>query len=54
MSKKTIILTLGFLVGTALLPAATAQQVNDLLGSPSATTTIAGTQLPPPPRNSAA
>ena len=42
-------LSLSFLLGTSYLPAAMAQQVNGTLGSPGATITIDGKQLPPPP-----
>src|SRR5467141_5341639 len=47
--KITTALSLGFLLGTSYLPGAMAQQVNGTLGSPGATTTIDGKQLPPPP-----
>src|SRR6266852_3310060 len=47
--KITTALSLGFLLGTSYFPGAMAQQVNGTLGSPSATTTIDGKQLPPPP-----
>ena len=41
-------LNLGLLAALALVPLATAQEVTGTLGSPSATTTISGEQLPPP------
>jgi arylsulfatase A-like enzyme len=47
--KITTALSLGFLLGTSYLPGVMAQQVSGTLGSPSATTTIDGKQLPPPP-----
>src|ERR1700680_943472 len=47
--KITTALSLGFLLGTSYLPGGMAQQVNGVPGSPSATTTIDGKQLPPPP-----
>jgi len=47
--KITTAFSLGFLLGTSYLTGAMAQQVNGTLGSPSATTTIDGKQLPPPP-----
>ena len=46
--KITTTLSLGFLLGTSYLPAAMAQTVNGTLGSPSATTTIQGNQIPAP------
>jgi arylsulfatase A-like enzyme len=49
MNRTTTMLSLSFLLGASYLPAAIAQQVNGTLGSPSATTTIDGKQLPPPP-----
>ena len=42
-------LTLGFLTATALTTAAIAQQTTGVPGSPSATSTIDGRQIPPPP-----
>ncbi|HXQ07613.1 MAG TPA: arylsulfatase, partial [Bradyrhizobium sp.] len=42
-------LSLGFLLGTSYLPAANAQQITGVPGSPGATTTIDGKQLPPEP-----
>src|SRR5450631_2777839 len=47
--KITTGLSLGFLLGTSYLPAANAQQITGTPGSPSATMTIDGLQLPPPP-----
>src|SRR5258707_6025908 len=47
--KITTTLSLSFLLGTSYLPAAMAQTVNGTLGSPSATTTIQGNQIPAPP-----
>src|SRR6202011_5136209 len=47
--KITTALSLGFLLGTSYLPAAMAQQINGTPGSPSATTTLEGKQLPPSP-----
>jgi arylsulfatase A-like enzyme len=47
--KITTALSLGFLLGTSYLPDALAQQINGTPGSPSATITIDGKQLPPPP-----
>src|SRR6266702_3240179 len=47
--KISTAFSLGFLLGTSYLTGAMAQQVNGTLGSPSATTTIDGKQLPPPP-----
>ena len=48
---KTTVLTLSSVVALAVLPGAPvlAQQVTGELGSPTATTTITGKQLPPPP-----
>ena len=48
---KTIVLTLSSVVALAVLPGppVLAQQVTGELGSPTATTTITGKQLPPPP-----
>jgi arylsulfatase len=48
MQKSSIVLTLALLAGTATAPGVLAQQVTGTLGSPSATTTIDGKQLPPP------
>src|SRR6201991_3913378 len=47
--KITTTLSLGFLLGVSHLPAAMAQTVNGTLGSPSATTTIKGDQIPASP-----
>jgi len=47
--KITTALSLGFLLGTSYLPGAMAQQITGTPGSPSATVTIDGKQLPPPP-----
>src|SRR5438552_17270691 len=47
--KITTAFSLGFLLGTSYLPGAMAQQINGTPGSPSATITIDGKQLPPPP-----
>src|SRR5712672_3029259 len=47
--KITTTLSLSFLLGTSCLPAAMAQTINGTLGSPSATTTIQGDQIPAPP-----
>ena len=47
--KITTALSLGFLLGTSYLPGAIAQQITGTPGSPSATVTIDGQQLPPPP-----
>jgi arylsulfatase A-like enzyme len=44
--KITRTLSLGFLLGASYLPATMAQTVNGTLGSPSATTTIQGNQIP--------
>jgi arylsulfatase A-like enzyme len=49
MRRELLALTLGLLVGTALSPVATAQESTGVPGSPSATTTIDGNYLPPPP-----
>jgi arylsulfatase A-like enzyme len=46
--KITTTLSLGFLLGTSYLPTAYAQQITGTPGSPSATTTIQGNQLPAP------
>jgi arylsulfatase A-like enzyme len=48
--KITTALSMGFLLGTSCLPGAMAQQTS-APGSPSATTTIDGNQLPPPAPN---
>src|SRR3977135_872967 len=47
--KITTTLSLGFLLSASYLPGAIAQTVNGTLGSPSATTTIKGDQVPAPP-----
>jgi hypothetical protein len=47
-------LSFSLLLGAALLTGAMGQQITGTPGSPSATTTINGKQLPPPPANSAA
>jgi len=41
---------LALLAATALTSAADAQEITGAAGSPSATTTIPGNQLPPPPQ----
>jgi hypothetical protein len=48
MNRQLFALTLGLLVGTALTSAASAQQTTGTPGSPEATTTIPGNQIPPP------
>jgi arylsulfatase A-like enzyme len=47
--KITTTLSLSFLLGASHLPMAMAQTVSGTLGSPSATTTIPGNQIPAPP-----
>src|SRR5215471_13530474 len=47
MNKKFVALTLSLLAGTALTGRASAQEISGTLGSPSATTTTDGRQLPP-------
>ena len=47
--KITTTFSLSFLLGASYLPAAMAQTVNGTLGSPSATTTIQGNQIPAVP-----
>ena len=47
--KITTTLSLGFLLGASYFPAVNAQQITGTPGSPSATITIDGLQLPPPP-----
>src|SRR5258707_8201941 len=47
--KITTALSLGFLLGTSYLPGAMAQQITGTPGSPSATVTLDGKQLPPRP-----
>src|SRR5216683_4585137 len=49
MNRITMTLSLSVLLGTALSSGAMAQQINGTPGSPSATITIDGKQLPPPP-----
>ena len=49
MMRIASILSLGLLVGAVLSFEANAQQITGTPGSPSATTTIDGKQLPPPP-----
>jgi len=46
--KITTTLSLSFLLGTSYLPAAMAQTITGTPGSPSATTTIQGNQIPAP------
>ena len=47
--KITTTLSLSFLLGASYLPAAMAQTINGTLGTPSATITIDGKQIPAPP-----
>src|SRR3954463_4527459 len=49
MSMTTTMLSLSFLLSASYVPFAVAQQINGTPGSPSATITIDGKQLPPPP-----
>src|SRR2546427_3609755 len=49
MTKRTTMLSLSFLLSASYLPAAMAQTINGTPGSPSATTTLNGKDLPPPP-----
>src|SRR5258708_4466475 len=49
MKRVTTILALSILFGAGYLRGAMAQQINGTPGSPSATITIDGKQLPPPP-----
>src|SRR3954463_15358496 len=49
MSMTTTMLSLSFLLSASYVPVAIAQQINGTPGSPSATITIDGKQLPPPP-----
>jgi arylsulfatase A-like enzyme len=49
MIRIATALSLSILLGTSLSPGAMAQQINGTPGSPSATITIDGKQLPPPP-----
>src|SRR5690606_28338607 len=48
MSKAALSLSMGLMIGVASVPSALAQQVTGAPGSPGATTTIDGKQLPPP------
>ena len=48
MMKSWIVLSLSVFIGTTAASSVLAQQVNGVLGSPSATTTITGKELPPP------
>src|SRR5450631_3891933 len=49
MIRTSVLLSLSVVIGGALSPGAMAQQINGTPGSPSATITIDGKQLPPPP-----
>jgi len=49
MNNVSTVLSLSFLLGSIPLPAANAQTINGTLGSPSATITIPGNQIPAPP-----
>jgi arylsulfatase A-like enzyme len=49
MNRVLAILSLVIFLGTTVLPAANAQQIYGTPGSPSATMTLDGKQLPPPP-----
>ena len=49
MIRIATALSFGILLATILSPEAEAQQINGTPGSPSATITIDGKQLPPPP-----
>jgi len=49
MTKRTTMLSLSFLLSASYPPGAMAQTINGTPGSPSATITIDGKQLPPPP-----
>ena len=49
MIRTSTLLSLSVLLDAALSPGAIAQQINGTPGSPSATITIDGKQLPPPP-----
>src|SRR5258708_24505082 len=49
MNKTTTMLSLSFLLSASYLPGVMAQTINGTPGSPSATITIDGKQLPPPP-----
>src|SRR6476646_10545830 len=48
MNRTTSPLLLSLIASVAIAPAVLAQQVNGTLGSPSATSTVSGKQLPPP------
>ena len=48
MQKSWIAISLSFLVGAITATSVSAQQITGTPGSPSATTTITGKQLPPP------
>jgi arylsulfatase A-like enzyme len=48
MKKASTIVSLSLLLGAVSFPAAKAQTINGTLGSPSATTTIPGNQIPAP------
>jgi len=50
MRRSTILLILGLTLGIVFAPPAGAQQITGTPGSPSATTTIDGKQLPPAPQ----
>src|SRR5277367_1773875 len=50
MNKASTILSLSLLLGAISFPAANAQQITGVLGSPNATTTIDGRYLPSPPQ----
>src|SRR6202795_1002435 len=49
MIRTSTLLSLSVVIGAALSPGAMAQQINGTPGSPSATVTLDGKQLPPPP-----
>src|SRR6266581_4212662 len=49
MIRSTALLSLSVFLAAALAPVAMAQTINGTPGSPSATITIDGKQLPPPP-----
>ena len=51
MKTNLLAFALGFLTATALTSLAIAQEVTGTPGSPSATSTIDGRQIPPPPAN---
>ena len=51
MIRIEAILSLTVFLATTVAPGALAQQINGTPGSPSATTTIDGNQLPPLPPN---